>query len=83
LSDAFQRAGLETVSSRQTKIPPGRPHGRKSLPQRAVMYAFDVLNVALTRAFNARGDRITLIGRRPAASGGEAKQAQGSPAGAR
>jgi len=81
--DCLLRAtGLETLSSRQSKIPAGRPHGHKSLPQRAVMYGFDLLNGPLTRVFNALGDRITLVGRRTG-QGGQTKQAQGGSSPAR
>lgn len=58
------RAGLAVVDLRQAKIPPGRAHGRKSLPERAILFAFDALNLPLTRAFNVRGDRVVLSARR-------------------
>lgn len=67
LARLFTRVGLEVVAARQSKIPPGRPHGEKSAFQRAAMAALDALNVPLTRIFNARGDRMVMIGRRPAA----------------
>lgn len=54
-------AKLAVVSMRESKIPPGRAHGEKSLAQRAAMAAFDAFNVPLTRAFNAFGDRVVLI----------------------
>lgn len=63
-------AGLEPVRLRQSKIPPGRTHGRKSPLQSAVMGAIDALNVPLTRAFNARGDRLTLLACKRIAAGG-------------
>lgn len=79
----FRTAGLETVSIRQSKIPPGRPHGRKSLPERVVMFGFDLVNAPLTRVFNARGDRATVVGRRPPGPTGQPKQAQGGSSPAR
>jgi SAM-dependent methyltransferase len=54
---------LEPVSIRQSKIPPGRTHGAKSLLETVVMNAFDVVNLPLTNTFNARGDRAVLIAR--------------------
>lgn len=59
------RAGLEVVALEQAKIPPGRAHGRKSAVQRAAMAALDAVNVPITRAFNALGDRVVLVARRP------------------
>lgn len=65
--DALMRAvGLETVTMEQAKIPPGRPHGRKSAAQQAAMAAIDAINVPVTRAFNALGDRVVMVARRPA-----------------
>jgi len=66
LEGLLERVGFARVSSRQTKIPPGRPHGCKSLPERAALLAFDLVNWPITRVFNARGDRIQLVARRPA-----------------
>jgi SAM-dependent methyltransferase len=66
LRDLFRRAGLEVTRLRQSKIPPGRPHGRKSPFERAVLYALDALNLPLTRWFNVAGDRIVMAGRRRA-----------------
>jgi len=57
--------GLEVVRLEQAKIPPGRAHGTKSGAQRAVMAAIDAVNVPLTRAFDALGDRCVLIAQRP------------------
>lgn len=57
-------AGLELVALEQAKIPPGRAHGRKSALQRAAMAAVDAVNVPITRAFNAFGDRVVLVARR-------------------
>jgi SAM-dependent methyltransferase len=62
------RAGLEMVALEQSKIPPGRAHGEKSALQRAVMAAIDTINLPLTRACNARGDRVLLVARKPASS---------------
>jgi len=58
-------AGLDPVRLRQTKIPPGRAHGRKSALQATAISLIDALNVPLTQAFNARGDRLTLVARKP------------------
>jgi 2-polyprenyl-3-methyl-5-hydroxy-6-metoxy-1,4-benzoquinol methylase len=64
---ALMRAvGLEVVLMEQAKIPPGRPHGRKSAAQQAVMGVMDAVNVPITRAFNAFGDRVVMVARRPA-----------------
>lgn len=62
----LKAVGLEVVELEQAKIPPGRPHGRKSALQQAAMRAIDAVNVPLTRRFNARGDRLVLVARRPA-----------------
>jgi SAM-dependent methyltransferase len=64
LARLLERAGFVVTRARQSKIPPGRPHGRKSALQRAAMGAIDSVNVPLTRRFNARGDRLVMIGRR-------------------
>lgn len=66
LRDLFGRAGLEVTRLRQSKIPPGRPHGRKSPFERAALYALDGLNLPLTRLLNVAGDRVVMVGRRPA-----------------
>jgi 2-polyprenyl-3-methyl-5-hydroxy-6-metoxy-1,4-benzoquinol methylase len=65
LARLFAAVGLEVVSIRQGKIPPGRPHGRKSALEAAAMAAIDAVNLPLTRAFNVRGDRAVVVGRRP------------------
>lgn len=62
----MKRVGLQVVLMEQAKIPPGRPHGRKSALQQAVMGAIDTLNVPLTRAWNVCGDRVVMVARRPA-----------------
>jgi SAM-dependent methyltransferase len=63
LTRVLRASGFEVVSLRQTKIPPGRPHGRKGLLQAAVMTAIDAINLPLTTVFNARGDRVQLVAR--------------------
>ena len=50
----------------QAKIPPGRPHGRKSAVQQAAMALIDAVNVPVTRVLNACGDRVVMEARRPA-----------------
>ena len=60
--------GLEVVEVRQSKIAPAPPRGREwSLP-RLVMAAIDVVNLPITRIFNARGDRVVVVARRPDAA---------------
>jgi SAM-dependent methyltransferase len=66
LARLVRAVGLAVVSVRQSKIPPGSAHGEKTASQRAAMAALDAINVPLTRALNARGDRIVLIARKPA-----------------
>lgn len=56
--------GLTTVRFRESKIPPGDAHGGKSALQRAAMFAFDLVNVPITRWFNVWGDRIVVVARR-------------------
>jgi SAM-dependent methyltransferase len=65
LSGLARRAGLEVVSLRQSKIPPGRAHGQKTPLQRAAMAGIDLVNVPLTRTFNVLGDRVVLVARKP------------------
>jgi SAM-dependent methyltransferase len=65
LLDLAGRAGLRKVSLTQSKIPPGRPHGEKSTLQRVAMVALDAVNVPITRTFNALGDRVVLVARKP------------------
>jgi SAM-dependent methyltransferase len=62
----FERCGLHVEHVRESKIPPGRAHGSKSVIERAVMAAIDTVNAPLTAAFNARGDRIVMVGRKRA-----------------
>jgi SAM-dependent methyltransferase len=64
LARLMREVGLEPVDLRQSKIPPGRAHGGKSPLQRLAMAAIDAVNLPLTTAFNARGDRITVLARR-------------------
>lgn len=66
LARLARAVGLEIVSLDQSKIPPGRPHGRKSLAQALAMNALDAVNAPLTRAFNILGDRALLVARKPA-----------------
>ena len=65
LEHLFAAAGLDVVTARQSKIPPGGAHGEKSALQRLVMGAVDVLNLPLTRLLNVAGDRIVMVGRKP------------------
>jgi SAM-dependent methyltransferase len=58
-----RRAGFDPVSLHQSKIPPGRAHGRKTAFETLAMNALDAVNVPITKAFNARGDRAVLIAR--------------------
>lgn len=62
--------GLVVESLEQSKIPPGRPHGRKSALEGLAMRALDTLNAPLTRSFNVLGDRAVLVARKPALQGG-------------
>ena len=66
LARLAQAAGLDVVAIEQSKIPPGRPHGRKSALQALAMNALDAVNVPLTRRWNALGDRALLVARKPA-----------------
>jgi SAM-dependent methyltransferase len=65
LARLARASGLEVVRMRQSKIPPGRARGEKSALQRAALAAIDAVNVPLTALFNARGDRIVMVARRP------------------
>src|SRR5436190_2056683 len=51
----FGACGLEVVRSRQSKIPPGRVHGRKTAVQRAAMTLIDAVNLPLTALFDVCG----------------------------
>ena len=66
LTALMRAVGLEVVTMEQAKIPPGRPHGSKGAAQRAAMALVDAVNVPITRAFNALGDRVVMVARRPA-----------------
>ncbi len=59
-------SGLEVVRIIEGKIAPGAAQGKKTGPERAVLRAIDAVNVPVTRAFNALGDRVVFIARRPA-----------------
>jgi 2-polyprenyl-3-methyl-5-hydroxy-6-metoxy-1,4-benzoquinol methylase len=61
----MKAVGLEVVVMEQSKIPPGRPHGEKSAPQKAVLAALDSINLPVTRRFNVLGDRVVMVARRP------------------
>ena len=65
LRGLLARVGLEITRLTQSKIPPGRPHGRKTALERAVLFALDALNLPLTLIFNAAGDRVVLVARKP------------------
>ena len=62
LEHLFAAAGLDVVTARQSKIPPGRAHGEKSALQRLAMGAVDAINLPLTRLLNTAGDRIVMVG---------------------
>ena len=64
LARLFESCGLETLSIRQSKIAPGRARGRAASGSRTLMAALDALNLPLTAAFNVRGDRVVMVGRR-------------------
>ena len=66
LARLARAVGLEVVALEQSKIPPGRPHGRKSALQVFAMNALDAVNVPLNRRWNALGDRALLVARKPA-----------------
>lgn len=62
----MRSVGLEVIVMEQAKISSFRPHGRKSALQKLFLAAIDVVNVPLTRAFNALGDRVVMVARKPA-----------------
>lgn len=66
LARLFTSCGFEVVHRQQSKIAPGHAHGDKSAFQRAAMAVIDAVNVPLTAVFNARGDRIVMVGRKHA-----------------
>jgi SAM-dependent methyltransferase len=57
----FETCGLEVVSMRQSKIPPGRAHGVKNVFEKLAMALIDTMNLLLTTLFNARGDRVVMV----------------------
>jgi SAM-dependent methyltransferase len=63
LASLLRATGFELRVLHQTKIPPGRLHGRKGVLQALVMTALDTVNLPLTAWFNARGDRVSLVAR--------------------
>src|SRR6185436_11589527 len=60
----LQSTGFDVERVAQSKIPPGRAHGRKSPLQRFAMALIDTVNLPITRLFNARGDRAVVVARR-------------------
>ncbi|HTR97402.1 MAG TPA: class I SAM-dependent methyltransferase [Candidatus Acidoferrales bacterium] len=71
LAALVRAVGLEVVAMEQAKIAPGSGapgragSGGKRGPARALMAAIDAVNVPITRAFNAFGDRVVMVARRP------------------
>ena len=65
LDALVRRVGLTPVSVRQSKIAPGPRYGAKTRWQSLAMNAIDVVNLPLTRAFNALGDRAIVVARKP------------------
>jgi 2-polyprenyl-3-methyl-5-hydroxy-6-metoxy-1,4-benzoquinol methylase len=59
------KVGLEVVALEQSKIAPGRVHGRKTALQAAAMLFLDALNAPLTSLFHVFGDRAVLVARKP------------------
>ena len=66
LARLARSVGLEVATIEQSKIPPGRPHGKKSALQALAMNVLDTVNVPLTRSFNILGDRAVLVARKSA-----------------
>ena len=60
----FESAGFEVVHLRQSKIGPGRAHGRKTVFQRLAMAAIDLVNVPLTNLAGICGDRVVMVGQK-------------------
>ncbi len=60
----MRAAGLTVLSARQSKIPPGRPHGQKSPVQQVAMALLDAVNLPLTRVLNVAGDRVVVVARK-------------------
>ena len=65
LARLLSSVGLQVERVKQSKIPPGRAHGRKTQLERLGMAAIDAINVPITRMFNARGDRAVIVARKP------------------
>jgi len=65
LARLSRAVGLDVVRARQTKIPPGRTHGRKTGLQRLAMGALDAVNFRITLWLNVMGDRIVFVARKP------------------
>ena len=65
LARLARAVGLEVVAIEQSKIPPGRLHGKKSVTQALAMNALDTVNAPLTRWFNLYGDRAVLVASKP------------------
>jgi 2-polyprenyl-3-methyl-5-hydroxy-6-metoxy-1,4-benzoquinol methylase len=63
LKRVLHATGFEIIALRQSKIPPGRLHGRKGLLQALVMTTIDAVNLPLTALLNVRGDRVQLVAR--------------------
>ncbi len=63
LARLLRSTGFEVVSVRQSKIPPGQQHGRQRAAEALAMGALDAVNLAITRAFNALGDRVVVVAR--------------------
>ena len=64
LERLLEATGFRLDSMQQSKIPPGRTHGRKSPLERAAMLTLDAVNAPITAALNAFGDRVQLVARR-------------------
>jgi SAM-dependent methyltransferase len=65
LARLMAAAGLVVTRLRQSKIPPGRARGDKSILERTVMAAIDWVNLPLTALLNVRGDRVVMVARKP------------------
>jgi len=61
-----REVGLSVMISRQSKIPPGRSHGSKTVLERAALAMLDSINLPITLWANAMGDRIVWVAQRPA-----------------
>jgi SAM-dependent methyltransferase len=65
LAHLMRAVGLEVVEVCQSKIAPGLAPGRRGGFQRMVMAAIDLVNLPVTNYFNACGDRVVVVARRP------------------